>query len=141
MRWVEYPYTSIWGDGGLLKKPILNIVIGKNGKATPQTAIVDSGADIALMSTEIAGVLGIRARDCEKKFVSGINNIPLEGFVANIELQVEKMSGKVEIPVLFVPGLQFNNLLGQYGFFEHFRIRFDKDRDIFALMKVPKKKK
>jgi hypothetical protein len=141
MTWVEYPYTSIWSDDKILKKPILNIVVGKNGKVTPQAAIIDSGADIALMSSEIAEMLGIRAHDCEKKFVSGIDSVPLEGFVADVEVQVAGIAGIIKIPVLFIPGLQFNNLLGQYGFFEYFHVRFDKDRDIFALMKAPRKKK
>lgn len=120
---------------------MLEVEVSKSGQSFTQVAIIDSGADITVMSSEVAEAIGIDAATCEKKFVSGIGGIPQEGFLCDVDLKVENISGSVTIPVLFVPGLQFNYLLGQYGFFEHFRVRFDKDRDIFALMKVPKKKK
>ena len=120
---------------------MIEVEVSKGDKSFVQVAVIDSGADITVMSAEVAEAIGIDTATCEKKFISGIGGVPQEGFLCDIELKVEKISGFVTIPVLFVPGLQFNYLLGQYGFFEHFRVRFDKDRNIFALMKVPKKKK
>ena len=141
MAWVEYPYTSIWNQNGILKKPMLEVEVSYNDKSFTQVAIIDSGADITVMSAEVAEAIGIDRTVCEKKFVSGIGGSPQEGFLCDIDLKVEKISGSVTLPVLFVPGLQFNYLLGQYGFFEQFRVKFEKDRDIFALMKVPKNRK
>ena len=44
------------------------------------------------------------------------------------------------IPVRFTESPSVDILLGQEDFFECFRIKFEKDHDIFELSPVPKKK-
>ncbi|MHB8860440.1 MAG: retropepsin-like aspartic protease [Minisyncoccota bacterium] len=141
MAWVEYPYTSLWNQNGILKKPMIEVEVSKDGQSFTQVAIIDSGADITVMSAEVAEAIGIDTEICEKKFVSGIGGELQEGFSCDIDLKVDGFQKAVTIPVLFVPGLQFNYLLGQYGFFEQFHVRFYKDQDTFSLMKAPRKKK
>ena len=93
------------------------------------------------MSADIAKTLGIDLTQCERKFISGIDGEPMEGFMTNVYISVAPFAETLSIPVLFVPGLDHSSLLGQYSFFKHFRVRFYKDQDTFALMKVPRKKK
>lgn len=141
MRWVEYPYTPIWNGYGIILKPLLEVKILHANDSLSQTALLDSGSDMTLMSADIAKALNIDLAQRERKFISGIDGEPMEGFMADIDINVSPFAETLSIPVLFVPGLDHSSLLGQYSFFKHFRVRFDKDRDIFALMRVPKKKK
>jgi len=141
VRWIEYPYTPLWSGYGTILKPLLEIIILNGNDSFPHTALLDSGSDVTLVSADIAHALAIDATQCEHKFISGIDGKPMEGFMADVDISVVPFAGTLSMPVLFVPGLDYSGLLGQYSFFKHFRVRFDKDRDIFALMKVPRKKK
>jgi len=140
VKWIEYPYTPIWNGYSVILKPLLEITILHGNDSLLHTALLDSGSDVTLMSADIAKTLGIDLSQCEHKFISGIDGEPMEGFMTDVDINVQPFAGTLQLPILFVPGLDHSSLLGQYGFFEHFRVRFDKDRDIFALMKVPRKK-
>ena len=70
--------------------------------------------------------------------VTGISG-QIEGYrLEKIKIKVEGMNESVEIPVCFVNSPTVSLLLGQEGFFDKYRIKFEKDHDIFEVIPVKK---
>ena len=53
--------------------------------------------------------------------------------IENIEIKVENMENKVKIPVSFIESETVGIVLGQEGFFDQYRIKFEKDHDTFEI--------
>lgn len=51
-----------------------------------------------------------------------------------MEVGVEHISGRRRIPVGFIDSQSVDILLGQEGFFDEFRIKFEKDHDTFEVV-------
>ena len=73
MTWTEYSYTPIGRkDGRVVKKPFLEVEVAYGGAKERQLAIVDSGADMTLISSDVAKLLGIKTKGLEKTDIGGI---------------------------------------------------------------------
>lgn len=101
-------------------------------------ALVDSGADVSVLNIGVAELLGIDLSRAERQRTIGISGMQ-ETFVSTIEMQVEKQDERIKIPVQFIDSQYVDALLGQEGFFDHYRIKFEKDHDTFEI--TPAKKK
>jgi len=98
-------------------------------------AIVDSGADNCLFNIEYAKSIGIDIDRCEKDRTIGIEGEGRDIFMTNLEIQVENL-GKVKVPVGFIDSRSVIGLLGQTGFFDLHRIKFERDHDTFEINPV-----
>ena len=67
----------------------------------------------------------------------GISMVPTPGFVAEIDVCV-KGHPAFTAPVVFID-TDFPVLLGQEGFFDNHRIKFEKDHDTFEISAPPTK--
>ena len=140
MSLIKYDYTSSWNDDGTIAKtPLLEIEVVKNTRNFKSLALVDSGSYMTLMNGDIADFLGIEESKCPRKQVGGItgNN---DGFVCDVDLYIKHFQEKITMPVLFLRGLRVSALLGHAGFFDSYRVKFEKDHDIFELSQSPLKK-
>jgi len=140
VAWTEYPYSNVWhGEQDfVIKQPRIEIDIFKGNKSFHQSAIVDSGSDLILLSADIAPVLGINLLGCKSMSVRGITGSRVDGYLCEIGVRVEKFEEIVHVLAVFVEDLHTNMLLGQHGFFRHFRIKFEQDRNMFALERAPR---
>jgi len=136
MSWKTYPYSRVWEDDGLGNVPVVNVELFNKNKSINQLALIDSGANVSLINSEIALFLGIDLSHCQKKSISGIVGGSMEGYLCNILLKVDQFDEKIEIPVLFVENLNFTMLLGQNGFFDHFKVGFNRKDQRFSLMSI-----
>lgn len=137
MSWKDYPYTSYVGNEyALIKEPRINVVLSKNGKTMNQLAIIDSGAHTTMISEEVADFFGIDLSKCTKRVIGGIVGEDVECFECDFTLKVDGFKEAITIPVIFVPGIRTNMLLGQRGFFDHFRIMFYKAKNSFSLISI-----
>lgn len=140
MAWIEYPYSKVWhGEQDfVIKQPRIEVDIFRGSESFHQSAIIDSGSDLILVSADIAPVLGINLLGCKPMPVRGVTGVKADGYLCEIGLRVEKFEEIVHILAVFVEGLHTNMLLGQHGFFRHFRVKFEQDRNIFALERAPR---
>lgn len=137
MTWIEYRYSEFRKDNGVVKKPVLEIEISYNSKTTRQLAIVDSGADMTLISSDIAKLLRINTDDLEKTDIGGIMGSTPHGRICELGITVARFEDEpCTVTAVFVPELRSNVLLGQEGFFDNFRVQFLKDIDVFKLSRV-----
>ena len=136
---MKYKYTVVAGAetiaGKFVKRPVVEIEISHKKQARKFLAVIDSGADNTLMPAYIADVLGIDRRARPRYSVMGISMEPIEGFIADIDFLVRKQTTKFTAPVVFIER-NIPILLGQEGFFDTYRIRFEKDHDIFEVVPV-----
>jgi hypothetical protein len=136
--WIQYGYSFPLGnfEGFTVKEPFIDVVLSHNGRYFPQLSMIDSGAYITMVSDDMRGIFGIDASACKKVNVGGIVGERVEGFLHNMTMSVDKFDESIKVPVVFVPGLKTNMLLGQIGFFEKFKIRFENSANSFYLSKV-----
>ncbi|MBI4118761.1 MAG: hypothetical protein HY452_00680 [Parcubacteria group bacterium] len=136
---MKYEYTTYLptGNNKFIKRSMIEIEIyGPNGSKHKQLALVDSGADRSLFNIEIAHVLQIDLSHGKRSGITGITG-EAEEIVTEIEIQ-PKFLKKIKIPVGFIDSPYVGVLLGQDGFFDQHRIKFEKDHHIFEINPVPK---
>ncbi|MBI3020043.1 MAG: retroviral-like aspartic protease family protein [Parcubacteria group bacterium] len=121
--------------GKYIKRPMVEIeIFGAKGKMK-QLALIDSGADVSLFNYEIAEFIGIDLSNAKKFPVIGVTGMGEFDVVDEVEIKVEHLE-KTKIPVGFIKSQHVAALLGQEGFFDHNRIRFEKDHDTFEIIPV-----
>ncbi|MEK9174927.1 MAG: hypothetical protein AAB725_03075 [Patescibacteria group bacterium] len=135
---MKYDYTTYLPaeNGKFIKRSMIEIEIyGPNG-AHKQLALVDSGADKSLFHIEIAKVLGISLSQGKKYVVTGITG-QSEEILTEVEIKPKHL-GSIKIPVGFIDSPYVGVLLGQEGFFDKHRIKFEKDHNVFEISPVSK---
>jgi hypothetical protein len=140
VAWTEYEYFNVWhGEQDfVVKQPRIEVDLIKGDQLFHQSAIVDSGSDLILVSADIAQVLGINLLGCKPISARGITGEKVDGYLCEIGVKVEKFDEVIHVMVVFVEGLHTNMLLGQHGFFRYFRVKFEQDRNKFALQRAPR---
>ncbi|OHA02634.1 MAG: hypothetical protein A3J58_02795 [Candidatus Sungbacteria bacterium RIFCSPHIGHO2_02_FULL_52_23] len=110
-------------------------IFGPNG-THKELALLDSGADRTLLNMEIAKYLEIDLSRALRGRMDGIVG-GTEAFTTELEVQAEHL-GKIKIPVSFIETRNFGALLGEDGFFDLHKIRFEKDHNTFEINPVRK---
>lgn len=105
----------------------------KTHKVTPGAivALIDSGADVCFCSKNIGLWLGVQFRNKQEATFTAANGTTFEGIKEVITLYVA--GGSYECPFYFSDTLPHQTpvILGQLGFFDHFKIAFDlKNKEI-----------
>jgi len=90
-------------------------------------AIIDSGADWCIFDAGLLDILKLPLGSQTKFF--GAGKEPLRGFKSKVNLTIAGEDFKTE--VLFSPDLGRHSygILGQKGFFDNFKVCFDKSRN------------
>jgi len=136
---MNYPYWRIAPEKASdpwIRRPLVPIALEGPARTLKFQALVDSGADHSLFHVDVAEALGIDLDTCEKQAVAGIEGVPAQSYVTEIKATVEHLA-PVTIPVMFWER-QPISLIGQVGFFDLHRLRFERDHDIFEITPVRK---
>ncbi len=136
---MKYRYTSFFPPEKTLKwvkRPLLKIEIFGPAGNKEFYALVDSGADTSLFNVEIAELLGINLSKAKEQKFTGISGTIAGFYVPEVEISVEGIAQKIKIPVCFVQSPTVGLLLGQEGFFDLYRIKFEKDHDTFEIIPI-----
>ncbi|OGC85274.1 hypothetical protein A3F55_00720 [Candidatus Adlerbacteria bacterium RIFCSPHIGHO2_12_FULL_53_18] len=138
MAWKEYDYTSRFHriSKTTFYRPLVDIEVSAESGAETVSALIDSGTEVTVMSSEIATLLGISPKGKKSGTVSGFGD--KQGFIAQVGIVVPEFPKEVlTTNVIFVDGISsdfpFDILLGQEDFFRRFLIRFEKHRNKFFL--------
>lgn len=110
-----------------MKRPMLQITLFKGGKHRQIVCLVDSGADECIFHASIARSLGIDLKSGRYKQFDGIAG-SIEAYMHEIEMQIQDLEERVKIEVGFTESDGVDAILGQAGFFENFRICFERYR-------------
>lgn len=114
-------------------RPLIPVSLKSRKSIIRYEAQLDCGADFCIFPLEIANKLGINLDKNRKIYFSGIGSEPLEGFIANIILGI----GDVELKTKIVfSSVGSKALLGQYGFFDKFIVKFDLQKEEFEIKSI-----
>lgn len=139
---MKYEYTKSFDRGDpsapLIRTPRVDLeLFGPKSSIKVPYVLVDSGADYSLFNIEYAKEIGINLAKCPKKNFTGIGS-QNSAFIAEVAIQVQHLD-RIRIPVGFIDSSFVSALLGQVGFFDAYRIKFERDHDVFELTPVKKK--
>ncbi len=141
---MKFPYLK---QPNLLKpqapwiaRPIIPVKLSYERNSLNVAALIDSGADFCIFNTEIGERLGIPIKEGETLDFFGITKIPVKVYLHKIKLQVLGIDHLIEISAGFTEASGVVAILGQEGFFDNFRIKFEKDHNVIEITPVKKKK-
>ncbi|MEK7501510.1 MAG: hypothetical protein AAB629_01140 [Patescibacteria group bacterium] len=117
------------------RRSVVDVELIGPTKTVKTIAIVDSGADNCLFNIEYAKAIGIDIGNCDRDRTIGIEGEGKDIFMTDLEIQVENL-GKVKVPVGFINSKSVIGLLGQSGFFDLYRIKFERDHNTFEITPV-----
>ena len=133
---MKYKYASTAGSadtqGHLTKRPVVEIEISSGHQTRKFLGLIDSGADQVTMPAAIAEVFGIDRATCRPHSLMGITMERVEGFIGELEIRIQHQREAFSCPVVFID-TDVPILLGQEGFFDRYRIKFEKDHDTFEI--------
>jgi len=125
---VKYKYRELdlfspFSKKQRLRRPIIPISFSIGSISIRYEALIDSGADFSILPTGLAEILEINLDKCKRiYFTSATGNVTL-GFVNNINIDLDGKVFKTE--VVFANLAKNVGILGQYGFFDKFIVKFD----------------
>lgn len=107
-----------------LIRPIIPITIKSGPHFVLTQALIDSGADQCVFDSNIAKALGLSLTEGKKGRVAGLTGTAAPIYLHAVELSINGQSYKTEVG--FTPGMSAYSygVLGQIGFFDHFKVRF-----------------
>lgn len=134
---MKYPYWKIapeeTGDPWT-RRPLVRVTLKGPRRDMELTALVDSGSDYSLFHTDVAEALGIDLTACERSSIAGIEHVPALSFLTDVPAHVDHLA-PVTIPIMFWER-QPVSIIGQVGFFDQHRIKFERDHDTFEITPV-----
>lgn len=111
------------------KTPVLDVFLrAGDGTFVRQTLIVDSGADVGMGPRALCELLGLTWEDGELVTLRGISprdECAVASRMQLVELYIREARCRITIPFCFADG-DAPLLLGRDGFFDAFRVLFDK---------------
>lgn len=131
---MKFPYRKInlsnpFNSKSFILRPIIPFSIHSKDKSLRFEALIDSGADFNIFPIEIAKKLGIILKNSDHISFAGVGGNIIDGVKAEIVLEIGVQKIKTEI--VFAP--IDNGILGQYGFFDIWKVNFDLKKKIIEL--------
>ena len=115
-------------------RPYLPVSLrSQHGSIPSLLALVDSGADFCMFDGALSSALDLDLSSLQQIKLSGINGSAV-GYVAHLEIGVHDHF--IPVPAVFsfdFSPVGFGGVIGQVGFFDAFKIQFDRASREFDL--------
>ena len=120
-------------DGSMILQPrvLVKFINPENGKNIIVNALVDSGASISFLNINLAEDLGIDLATSPQDEVSSANKDDV-AYYRDLKIHVEKDNHEFIMPCGFMD-FRTDAVVGQTGFFEHYRVVFERYNKSFEL--------
>ena len=116
-----------------ISRPILPVRLFNRDKYLDFLALVDSGADYSLFNVQIAEALGIDLSDAESHSTFGIGGEGIKTVYRPIEMEVKGAGERLTIQAGFIDSKGVSALLGQYDFFDRYKVTFERAKERLEL--------
>lgn len=118
---------------GNISRPVIPIEISTKETCIRYEVLVDSGADMCIFHSDIGIALGLKIDEGIPKEVSGITGSPEKYYIHKVNLSVGGWDYEIEAGFFpRMPGYSYG-VVGQYGFFDKFVVKFDLMKDEIEL--------
>ena len=95
--------------------------------------LVDSGAADILIHSDIGEAMGIEVASGDKALYGGIGG-EIEGYKHTLVMRVRGDKKEYEVQSVFAPIASIDALFGQRGFFENYKVVFEKYKNQFEVI-------
>ena len=109
-----------------ISRPIIPVRLHCDNTFVILEAIIDSGADWCIFDAGLLDILKLPLGSQTKFF--GVNKEPLRGFRSKVNLTIAGKDFITEVVFSSELGRHTYGILGQKGFFDNFKVCFDKSR-------------
>ena len=117
----KYTPTPVFDKAGrIVKRPILEIEIGENGKKLKALGLIDSGSDSILMNIQYAKHFSIGLNPKDSVEIVGISGTKTLCYLSQITFKVDGFEKPMTFPVAFINSDSVDILLGPKGVFRRF---------------------
>lgn len=110
-----------------LSRPLIPVALFGPKGSIYIDALIDSGADMSLFHSDIGKDIGLEMEKGKRQTFSGIEGGNVIVYTYPIYLQIIGMNEKIEVEAGFTETSGVSAILGQEGFFDKFRIKFERD--------------
>ncbi len=119
----DYKNYGANAEGVATIKPIIPITL-RGSESIRYEVLVDSGADICIFDLEIAELIGIDVRKGDKVLFAGVTGSPRIAYMHDVDIEVGGHVFTTRVSFATLPAYSYG-IVGQRGFFDHFRVIFD----------------
>ena len=134
---MKFPYTPRFLDDyeSVEHDPLLWVTFRSpiTDRAAAVLGMIDSGAAEILLHTGIGEAMGIDITSGEKALYGGIGGV-IEGYKHTVQMQVRGDKNTYEVQCAFAPIEGMDALFGQRGFFENYKVVFEKYKNQFEII-------
>lgn len=124
IKWIARPYIQVK-------------LTGPRGSSVGY-ALIDSGADRSLFNIQIAEKIGLDLSKATDEYFGGIEGGNLKAKLHKVKLEIIGMDEEIEILAGFIDSSGVAAILGQDGFFDTYKIKFEKDHGVIEITPVKK---
>jgi hypothetical protein len=126
---MKFPYTPRFLEDydSVEHDPLLwvSFTSPETGQSAAVLGMIDSGTAEILLHTGIGEAMGIDIASGEKALYGGIGGV-IEGYKHTLRMQVRGDRNTYEVACAFAPIEGMDALFGQRGFFENYKVVFEK---------------
>ena len=136
---MKFKYTASLAldtKGHFTKRPMLKLEITTaGGRKIFPLGLIDSGADLTMENIAYAKELGIDLDGAGGKPMRGIGSGEVSTFLSTFPIKSPDLGEEILVPACYIDSNNVDILIGQEGFFDAYRIKFEKDHDTFEITK------
>lgn len=125
-----FSYKS-YGSGIL--RPVISIELGRSGNRCRVEGMVDSGADMCIFSKAVAEDLGIEIETGQRFNLAGVTGDSEPYFVHDVDISIGDLKYSTKIGFTLTTAPFKYGVLGQYGFFSVFVVKFDFQGEVIEV--------
>lgn len=124
--------------GPEILRPVIPIEISNKHLTVPYEVLVDSGADFCIFDGQIGEILEIDIEKGEKFEVRGITGKEEAYYVHSVTINVGGWNYKIKAGFMPNMGAFSHGVVGQKGFFDIFKVKFDLSKEEIELQETKK---
>ena len=119
----------------VVRRPLIDFEVEHKDKSQKSKALLDSGADFCILEAEIGEILGIDIKSGPEEKFGGISGIPAKAYVHQVTLKIGGHTHQARVGFSYEIAKLGFQILGQYGFFDNFVVKFDYKKQEITLKK------
>jgi predicted aspartyl protease len=131
---LKFSYKKL--ANGLIR-PIIPIELRLGGHIARYEVLIDSGADISILNAEIADMLGVDMKSGRPGMFVGVTGVPEQSYIHKVTIVVGGNASTIEVMFAEKVGQDGYGVLGQRGFFENFKVKFDYRKEQLEITPQP----
>jgi hypothetical protein len=139
---MKFKYSSqLLPDYGILSSPRVSAMFAnpKTGMEMPVFCLIDSGSASILINPQIGKAIGVDVQSGEPISFGGVGGSVL-GYKHRLKLRLMGDRREYEVECAFAEVGNVDALLGQIGFFDNYKVIFEKYKNEFAVIAKGTKK-